>query len=247
MRRFLILLTPLLAGCASGFGSTQKGPATSCSTCEQTSAAVPEASSAAAAAATGGQSASNQPMQGDHVPLKPITVVSSGAGAATVNPTQSDTRSQAGAPSVNQGLVIPNSADARAGGGVSPVVASLSALVDDLREQLRQTQDPSRVASLLTAISDAHAMMAQAQASSNAQTVNNYHFDGARVVQSVANGSNSGSGEASPATPAFRPEAISPASRAAEKVMEPNSAPEGSAESLHPSPSSEPPAGGGVK
>ena len=193
-----VMMTNLiLAGCASS------GPGVACSPCEQATAAADASgtsSQAAAAAARGGQEASNNPQQGDNVPLKPLTVVSSGAGAATVNPTQTDTRSQAGAPSVNQGLVLPASADARTGGGVSPVVASLQSYIDDLRASLKMamldpTAPPDKVNRIMEAINAAVGQMAQAQASAQASTHNTFNLQGAVVTQTVANGSNSGDGQ----------------------------------------------------
>lgn len=186
-----------LCGCASS------GPGVACSPCEQTGAvaqANEPGAQAAAAAARGGQEASNNPQQGDHVPLKPLTVVSSGSGAATVNPTQTDTRSQAGAPSVNQGLVLPASADARTGGGVSPVVASLQAYIDDLRASLKMamldpTAPPDKANRIMDAINAAVGQMAQAQASAQASTHNTFNLQGAVVTQTVANGSASGDGQ----------------------------------------------------
>lgn len=214
MRRFSLLLPLALAscasfalpGCSSGLGSLapKSGPAMDCSPCDiakTIQGGVP--GEVAAAAASGGQTASNQPTQTDPTRINPNVLASSGAGDATWTKSDTESRRQAGAPSVNQGLVLPTAADARTGGGVSPVVASLQALVDDLRERLRSVAcgDTTTQAQLLAAIADAHAAMAQAQAGAQAQTNNTYNFDGAKIVQTVGNSSNSGEGNAAAETP----------------------------------------------
>lgn len=192
-------------GCSGLLGSTQKGPGSTCSPCEQLPAvadATGPFAQAAAAAAKGGQEASNQPQQQDPARINPNVLASSGAGAATWNKADTETRSQAGAPSVNQGLVIPTAADARAGGGVSPVVAGLQVYVDRLTALLEAEaakpmgeRDPAAIQRYQEQIASAFQSMLAAQAGSQAQTVNTYNLQGAVVTQSVANGSASGDGQ----------------------------------------------------
>jgi hypothetical protein len=155
---------------------------------------------AAAAGAKGGQEASNQPVQSDPGARGVFTPISRGAGAQTASNTTSESRSQAGAPSVNQGLVLPTAASAQTGGGVSPVVASLQAYMDDLRASLKlalldPSTPPSRVSEIMAQINTVAGQMAQAQASAQATTHNTYNLQGAVVTQTVANGSASGDGQ----------------------------------------------------
>lgn len=239
----------VLAGCAT------KGPGAECDTCagqEVAPAATGPFAQAAGAAAEGGQRASNQPMMLDPARLAPVTNVNRGAGPLTASQANTEERSQAGAPSVTQGLVVPTSADARTGGGVSPVVASLQSYLDDLRASLKlalmdPAAPPGRVRELMDAINGTAGLMAQAQASAQATTHNTYNFDGARIVQSVANGSNSGDG-----TTAIDPAAAAavgkPLEGAARSVMEaPGAAPAPSGEAPTPAPGapSPPPAPAG--
>lgn len=195
-----ILLALFLPGCATG-----PGPGASCDPCAEkevgagADAAAPFAQ-AAAASAKGGQEASNQPVQADPGARGILTPVSRGAGDQTVNSSTNEARSQAGAPSVNQGLVLPTAADARTGGGVSPVVASLQAYIDDLRAALKMAMldpasPPDRANQIMVAINDAVGQMAQAQASAQATTHNTYNLQGSVVTQTVANGSASGDGQ----------------------------------------------------
>lgn len=239
----LLLAVALLAGCST------TGPGVECDPCAQAeassgaTAAAPFAQ-AAAASASGGQRASNQPTMTDPGARGVFTPVSRGAGSQTANQTTHEQRSQAGAPSVNLGLVLPTEASASAGGGVSPVVASLQSYIDDLRASLKLAlMDPTtpqgRVQELMAAINTAVGQMAQAQASTQGAVTNHYHFTGARIVQSVANGSSAGD---SPTT-AIDPDAAravgQPLSEATRAVMagEPPPEPVPAPDSPSPSPS----------
>lgn len=188
----LALLT--LAACSSG-----PGPGAACDTC-----AVAEASAtgpfaeAAAAAADGGQTASNQPIQQDPGARHVYTPVSRGTGNQSVTTTTNDPRSQAGAPSVNQGLILPTEANAATGGGVSPVVASLQGYIDDLRTQYKlavMQGDHELEKRISDNIDRAISQMAQAQASTRGVTNNTFNLQGSVNTQTVANGSNSGDGQ----------------------------------------------------
>lgn len=179
------------------------GPGAACDPCaEKEVAAGSDATGpfaqAAAASAKGGQEASNQPVQSDPGARGVFTPISRGSGSQSATNTTTESRSQAGAPSVNQGLVLPTEASARTGGGVSPVVASLQAVVDDLRGQLKlaiMEGNADKEARLLAALDRSIAQMAQAQASAQGQTTNTYHLEGAVITQTVANGSASGDGQ----------------------------------------------------
>lgn len=210
-----ILVALILTGCSSGPGDD----------CDPCAAAEAQASApfgeAAAAAAKGGMTASNQPQQQDPGARQIHTPISRGAGDQNVTTATEESRSQAGAPSVNQGLVLPTEASASTGGGVSPVVASLQGYIDDLRTQLKLAimQGDSELEQRLSAnIDRAISQMAQAQASSKGVTNNTYNFDGARIVQSVANGSNSGDGQTA-IDPAAATAIAEPLSKAAAATM----------------------------
>lgn len=201
--RYCTLLLVLALCCLFPACSTT-GPGAACDPCatkevESGADATAPFAQAAAASAKGGQEASNQPVQMDPGARGVFTPISRGAGSQTATNTTEESRSQAGAPSVNQGLVLPTAADARTGGGVSPVVASLQSYVDDLRAQLKMamldpTAPPDKANRIIEALNVAISQMAQAQSSAQAQVHNTYHLEGARIVQSVANGSNSGDG-----------------------------------------------------
>lgn len=194
---FLIFAALAFAGCST------TGPGAACDPCA-TEEVSPSAEAtgplgqAAAASARGGQEASNQPVQSDPGARGVFTPISRGAGSQTATNTTNESRSQAGAPSVNQGVVLPTAADARTGGGVSPVVATLQGVVDDLRTQLKlaiMENNADKEARLTAALDRAISQMAQAQASAQAQTVNNYHLENSVITQTVANGSASGDGQ----------------------------------------------------
>lgn len=184
---------------------TTVGPGSACDPCATAETgpaneATGPLAQAASASARGGQEASNQPIQMDPGARDIHTPISRGAGNQTVTDTSEEKRSQAGAPSVNQGVVLPTAADARTGGGVSPVVASLQPLVDDLRAALKlalmdPTAPQSKIDSIHRALNDAISQMAQAQASAQGQVNNTYHLEGAVITQTVANGSASGDGQ----------------------------------------------------
>lgn len=198
-RSFLLLAACALAGCST------TGPGAACDPCATgetgpANEATGPLAQAAQANARGGQEASNQPIQTDPGARNVHTPISRGAGAQTVTDTSTEERSQAGAPSVNQGVVLPTSADARTGGGVSPVVASLQSYIDDLRASLKMamldpSSPPDKANRIMEAINSAVSQMAQAQASAQAHVSNTYHLEGAVITQTVANGSASGDGQ----------------------------------------------------
>ena len=233
--RFLPLLlaiaaTTITIGC-------QSGPGNNCTPCEAIPAATATAApfgEATAAAAKGGQEASNQPQQQDPARINPNTMASSGSGAATWTKQDSETRSQAGAPSVNQGLLLPTSADARAGGGggVSPLLASLQRQQDVLLSLLEKEYgnpmaDPVRRVELQKSLDSLNALMAQAQASSNGLTTinNTYNLQNSRNVQTVANGSNSGDGQTA-IDPAVAREIAGPTAETAKAALNGPATPE---------------------
>lgn len=197
MRLPLLLPALLLAGC-------QSGPGAKCTPCEQLPAVADAAgpfAQAASAAAKGGQEVSNAPTQTDPARINPNVLASSGAGAATWTKSDSETRRLTGAASTAQGLVIPTSADARTGGGVSPVVASLQSYVEDLRAALtleltNPAADPQKRKELMAEIQGAVRAMAEAQASTAGTTTNNFNFQNSRNVLTSGNSSNSGEGDA---------------------------------------------------
>lgn len=246
MRHFLVLLVAaFLVGC-TGLNPTlpgaSDGPGTGgCDVCDATR---PFADSPAAtvAAAEGGQRASNQPTQMDPARINPYTVVGRGSGATSSTTANRELRSQAGAPSVNQGLILPVDADAASGGGISPVVASLQALLDSENERLDLEADPEERRKIRESIAGLVTAMAQAQSTAQGVTHNTYNLQGARVVQSVANGSKSGDspgGAIDPEGAAAVGAALGPVGAAA---MEAESPPESPLP--EPSPSSLPPVGG---
>lgn len=196
----LLACAMLTLGCASA-----PGPGSECDTCAvaeaNPSASHGSTANAAAATATGGQRASNQPTMTDTAAIRPFTTVGRGAGPTTATMTAQDERSQAGAPSVNQGLVIPNSAEAQAGGGASsPLMLELQAHAKDLRAQLALLLvDPMpgnevKRDLVMEELRGTYRMMAEVSASTRGVTHNVYNFQGSRNVQSVANGSSSGDG-----------------------------------------------------
>ena len=192
----------LATACTSPFGQTAAGPGPgaecdACAVAEVAPTAAPGGASAAAAA-TGGQRASNQPVQSDPGARGIYTPISRGAGDQTTDVTSSDKRSQAGAPSVNQGLVIPNAANANAVAPTNPLVASLEKEAQQYRTALAlelskgDMANEKRLEWLGGQLADTNARMNAALASSVSKTENVYNLQGARIVQSVANGSSSG-------------------------------------------------------
>lgn len=184
----------IVAGCSTA------GPAVDCdSPCDPVAMAAPVGDgTAAAAAARGGQTATNQPMMQDHGRVQPYTVVGRGSGPTNSVQSNVDTRALAGAPSVNQGLVLPTGAKAEANGG-----APVNPAVEEIRTEIRTLRDRAQMAfnmgnmplyeQVSAQLKDAYDRLQTSMASVNYGTVNNnYHFDGARIVQSVANGASSG-------------------------------------------------------
>lgn len=203
MKRFALVLAALLAAfvlpaCAGFHGPralNQPGPATDCSVAPDEVPATPDAQSAAAAGARGGQEASNQPVQSDPGARGVHTTWNRGAGPVTANPVTTESRSQAGAPSVNQGLILPTSAFASA--AESPAVKALLERAAVLRASLADAikrNDSLAIATLLGALDKIDERLITATAAAGGSTTNVYNLQGARVSQIVANGSKSGDG-----------------------------------------------------
>lgn len=201
-------LITLLAVCALALlapgCSSRPGPGATCDTCS-TAEASPVASGedakavAAAAAADGGQHAGSQPVMMDPARLAPQTVWNRGSGPNTNSPTSTETRSQAGAPAVNQGLILPNAATASASIGDNPAVKAILARLEDLRAAWktaveRGQADLAKTISEQLDATEARLLAASSAASGGASTTNIYDLRGSRVSQIVANGSKSGDG-----------------------------------------------------
>lgn len=211
MRRTIVLsagalVLALASGCASGVRPTGRtGPAGdgSCDACTAAEVAPiargdDARQAAAAAAATGGQEASNQPVMTDPARLQPQTVWNRGSGPNTNSPTSTDVRSQAGAPSVNQGLVLPTAATAHASVADNPAVRAVQERLADLRAAwkdavARGAMDAAKALSEQMDTAEARLLSATA-AAGGGQVTNVYDLRGARVSQIVANGSKSGDG-----------------------------------------------------
>lgn len=225
MAALIALFTP---GCASGArGAGRTGPAGegSCDQCalqEVAPAATAQdaATAAAAASARGGQEASNQPVMTDTVRLQPATVWNRGAGPNTNAPVSTDVRSQAGAPSVNQGLILPTSASAHAAIGDNPGVRAIVLRLEDLRAAWREAVSKGNVplaAQLDQAIDATSArLLAASTGASSGTTYNVYDLRGSTNIQTVGNGSRSGDGPAG----AMQPEAIGAFGTGAAGVVE---------------------------
>lgn len=227
MRRVLFALLVLalalpLSGCAAGGfhgprALNQPGPATDACSAPSEVPETPDAESAAAAGARGGQEASNQPVQSDPGARGVHTTWNRGAGPVTANPVTTETRSQAGAPSVNQGLILPTSAFANA--AESPAVKALLARADSLRAALADAikrNDSLQIATLLGALDKIDERLVTATAAAGGSTTNVYDLRGARVSQIVANGSKSGDGPGG----AIAPDTAAAVGAAADKVVD---------------------------
>ena len=227
MRRFWLSLVCLslivqLAACAAGGfhgprALNQPGPATDACSAPGEVPEAPEASSAAAAGARGGQEASNQPVQSDPGARGVNTVWNRGAGPNTNSPTTNETRSQAGAPSVNQGLILPTSAFANA--AESPAVKALLARAETLRTALADAirrNDAATISVLMSGLAAIDDKLVAATAAAGGSTTNVYDLRGARVSQIVANGSKSGDGPGG----AIAPDTAAAVGAAADKVVD---------------------------
>ena len=224
MRRLLAVLFALvvalpLAACAGLTGPralNQPGPATDCSVAPDEVPSTPDASSAAAAGARGGQEASNQPVQSDPGARGVHTTWNRGAGPVTANPVTTESRSQAGAPSVNQGLILPTSAFASA--AESPAVKALLERAAVLRASLSDAikrNDSLAIATLLGALDKIDERLITATAAATGTVNNTYNLQGARVSQIVANGSKSGDGPGG----AISPDTATAVGASADKVV----------------------------
>lgn len=227
MRRFWLSLVCLslivqLAACAAGGfhgpkALNQPGPATDACSAPGEVPEAPEASSAAAAGARGGQEASNQPVQSDPGARGTHVTWNRGAGPVTANPVTTESRSQAGAPSVNQGLILPTSAFASA--AESPAVKALLERAAVLRASLSDAikrNDSLAIATLLGALDKIDERLITATAAAGGSTTNVYNLQGARVSQIVANGSKSGDGPGG----AIAPDTAAAVGAAADKVVD---------------------------
>lgn len=215
----LVVVLAMAAAALGGCASQKAGPGVECDECAQAevnpSALVP-GGIAQAAAAEGGQRASNQPTQMDPGARGVHTVLSRGTGANTDSSTTTETRSQAGAPSVNQGLILPTSASNEAGGGPGLATQRAASIVSTLEGALAaalhpippEPYDSARVASILAALSDAQKALSAASSSDRPNVTNVYNLQGAVSNQVVANGSKSGGGDGDsislPKTPTAR-------------------------------------------
>lgn len=197
------LVAATLAGCTSA-ARRDPGPGAACDEC-----AVAEASPtvtgedaravSAAAAADGGQRAGSQPVQTDPGARGVNTVWNRGAGPNTNSPTTTETRSLAGAPAVNQGLILPNAASASAAIADNPAVKAILARLEILRVAWKEAVsrgDREGAKAIADQLDNAEGRLLAASASvaGGASTTNVYDLRGARVSQIVANGSKSGDG-----------------------------------------------------
>lgn len=128
----------LLPGCS--------GTPTACTDCDpkgDVGAKVPPGTDVAATA-EGGQDAQANPRIEERVRVNPFVFKGSGHDGDT-NPTitQTERRSLAGAPAVNQSLTAPTTAQAGGAGGVSPAIEAEREYQADLRAQLLAVQDPT--------------------------------------------------------------------------------------------------------
>lgn len=210
---------PLIGGLAS-----DDGPGVGCDTCARTEAQpmhdawpypyAPDAAASSSASATGGQRSASQPIQSDPTRITPLTTWNRGAGANTATNTVNDTRSQSGAPSVNQSLIADAVAGASSqaesagacgsgGGYISPAVVQIERTLDELREQLRLAATPEERAPIREEIRHYLDRLVTASADTRKTVEITYHMEGQRVIQVVANGSKSGD----PSGSAIDPEA----------------------------------------
>lgn len=153
MRHLLILLLALgLTACA--------GTPTACTDCDTpTVPDVPPGGSAAAA--DGGQTASQDPRIDERARITPVTAMGARHdGDTRQDVTQSEQRSLAGAPAVNQALSAPTAATA--GGGVSPAIAQEESYQQTLQAMLMATKDPAERKELLEAMRQSLARSAAA-------------------------------------------------------------------------------------
>lgn len=143
MRHLLILFLVLgLTACA--------GTPTECTDCDTPK--VPEVSpGGSAAAADGGQTASQDPRIDERARITPVTAMGARHDGNTQQEvTQSEQRSLAGAPAVNQALSAPTAATA--GGGVSPAIAQEESYQQTLQAMLLATKDPAERKEILEAM-----------------------------------------------------------------------------------------------
>lgn len=209
MRRFLALAAALAAfvlpACTGALPSRylgQNGPgsAADCAPGEVPQSPADPAAPRVTAGADGGQKASSQPIQQDPGVRGVNTTWNRGSGPNTNSPTTTESRSQAGAPAVNQGLVIPTAASASANAADNPAVQAISARLSALRDAYatalsRGQTDVAREIALQMDAAEAR-LIAASVASGGGSVVNNYNFQNSRNSQIVANGSKSGDGPA---------------------------------------------------
>lgn len=221
MRRLVSLLVALfcavsLAACSSTIPRPGPGVDDASACNEVPLAPLLPSTGSDVASASGGQRASNQPTQTDPGVRGTNTTWNRGSGPNTNSPTTTETRSQAGAPSVNQGLILPT--EATVGGGGSPAVTQAAENVRMLRTRLDralETQAPNTDA-IAKMLSDAQSALASAEAGS--RPVVNYHLEHSVNSQTVANGSRSGGDGASETSATRR---TLPAAPGAPEVVDP--------------------------
>ncbi len=144
-----------------------------------------------------------------------MTTWSGGAGAASSNSADSETRHVVSGGAQNCGVILPTEADAKAGGGSNPAVVEASKTVAAYRAMLQLAlSDPSvmpdRIAMLSTKLAESQEALAAAQSAANVQHVVNYNFQSSRINQ-IPFSSSSSDGRP-------RPETVAPVAKAAETV-----------------------------
>lgn len=196
MRRLAFALALLavfaLTGCASHLLGQQGTASDDHTACNEVPPSPVTPATTEAAQARGGQEASNQPVQSDPG-ARGIQTTWARGGPATNSSSTTESRSQAGAPSVNQGLILPT--EASVGGGGSPAVVQAAENVKMYRLQMQVAlADPNTPAAKIDAISKmlSDAQVALATAESGSRPVVNFNLQNSTNTQTVANGSRSG-------------------------------------------------------
>lgn len=193
----LIAVLAMAAAALGGCASQKSGPGVECDQCalsETSPSALAPGGVAQVASAEGGQRASNQPTQMDPGARGVHTVLSRGTGANTDSSTTTETRSQAGAPSVNQGLILPTAAENGGGSGASNEAAKTVAAIREMLRLEYATKGPGPgTEALFKQLADAQLALAAAEQGARPQIT--YNLQNAVSTQTVANGSKSGGGD----------------------------------------------------
>lgn len=231
MRHMLILLLALgLTACA--------GTPTACTDCDTpTVPDVPPGGSAAAA--DGGQTASQDPRIDERARITPVTAMGARHDGNTQQEvTQSEQRSLAGAPAVNQALSAPTAATA--GGGVSPAIAQEEAYQQTLQAMLMATKDPAERKELLEAMRQSLSRSAAAAIPAPSVTYQpNAKVVNVAIGRSLAGGGGTG-GDASALAENQRAEVEALAKAGAEAAKSIMDAQETPAPAIPPAPAIEP-------